>query len=77
MSDPDEKDGSLSKVLDDIGYDKATHATDASSPHGRNIYDSMINQSMDQQANSKLLESDTVATFIFNSLKYGMGLDNS
>ena len=45
-SEADDIDGSLSKVLDDIGYDKATHATDASSPN-ENVYDSMRNQSMD------------------------------
>lgn len=74
-SDEEDADGTLSKVLEDIGYEKTAPTTDASSPQG-NIYDSMVSQSVDPQANSRLLESDTVATFIFNSLKLGIGLDN-
>lgn len=36
----------------------------------------MVNQSIDPQATSLLLQSETVATFVFNSLKLGMGIDN-
>jgi len=74
-SDEEDADGTLSRVLEDIGYEKTAPTIDASSPQ-ENVYDSMINQSVDPQANSLLLQSDTVATFIFNSLKLGIGLDN-
>lgn len=75
--DEDDVDG-LSKVLDDIGYSQAAANTDPSYEAGAedNIYDTMVNQTIDPQANSLLLRSETVATFVFNSLKLGMGIDN-
>lgn len=76
--DEDDIDGSLSKVLDDIGYNNTAANTDPSQEAAaeENIYDSMVNQSIDPQATSLLLQSETVATFVFNSLKLGMGIDN-
>ena len=76
--DEDDVDGGLSKVLDDIGYNNTAANTDPSYEAGAedNIYDSVVNQSIDPQANSLLLQSETVATFVFNSLKLGMGIDN-
>ena len=74
----DDIEASLAKVLDDIGFNGTAANTDPSYEAGAedNLYDSLAHQSTDPQANALLREAETVALFIFNSLKLGMGIDN-